>query len=323
MASGSDDDEPERLREHPEIKGMIPEIPGMESKLVSHVKSQEIWSQESSSSDKESLALESIGSSSQEGSGTDKEGGGKDSDKEGRLENVGKKRKLETLPEIAEAAVEEDEEQRKARVWKEWWDRKKKEREETNWDEIDWNEELANLKPLSAEERRELYDSIPSPPADFGKIEGLDPALKRDFVHDVDPELWDKYLQEVKESDGFDVTINPGKTPYLPVRPIKHDAVPEIHQQLIDLVKGALQDEHPGYQFKQIEWVTGYLSAGWVYNVTFLAQGADAPTGKSFQARVDTGIVQNGERRKHQEFGRQWISIEKASISKGKIWSSC
>ncbi|XP_071936167.1 uncharacterized protein [Coffea arabica] len=307
MASSSDDEcmTPEHLLDHPEMKGMIPEHPGIESEFLSHVRSQEICSQERSSSDKESLALESIGSSdkegsggssqegggssSQEGSGSDKEGEGSDS----KLENVRKKRKLEKLPEIAEEAVEEEEEYRKAKVWKEWWDRTKKEAKE--FDLEDWKERNGDLSHKSREQIRgelqEYCKSVPSFPSNLGAIGGLDDVVKSFFVHDVDPKLWEKYVAECRESEGFDVVTYPGPSPYLLVRPItSYVDYPELHQELIEFATRALEEKQPGCQFLHIERVTGYACSGYMYNITFRAQSADDPDGKSFQAKVYAGI---------------------------------
>ncbi|XP_027159613.1 uncharacterized protein LOC113761018 isoform X3 [Coffea eugenioides] len=291
MASGSDDEcmTPEHLLEHPEMKGMILEHPGIESEFLSHVRSPEISSQERSSSDKESLALESIGSSSsQEESGSDKEGEGSDN----KLENVWKKRNLEKLPEIAEEA-EEEEEYRKAKEWKEWWDRRKKEAKE--FDLEGWKERNGDLSHKSREQiREELQEyckSVPSFPSNLGAIGGFDDVDKSFFVHDVDPELWEKYMAECRESEGFDVVTYPGPSPYILVRPItSYVDYPELHQELIEFATRALEEKQPGYQFLHIERVTGYACSGYMYNITFRAQSADDPDGKSFQAKVYAGI---------------------------------
>lgn len=344
MAETGSDDEgmtPEHLLEHPEVKGMVPELPGLDSELLSHVSRQEFCSQESSCSDKESLTLESIGSSdkegggsssSQEGSGSDKEGSGSgsDSDKDARLENV-KRRKLEKLPEIAEEAekdaaeeaeeeiaeeAEEEDVYQKAKVWKEWRDRCKKKAAEFDWhgwakrnldpshktrEEIQKEHEEhqesvpsppSNLREEKIqEEPEEDRESVPSPPSDLRAVGGLDDVLKSFFVHDVDPKLWEKYVAECQESEGFDVVTYPGPSPLILIRPVtSYVDIPELHQHLIKLATKALEEKQPGYKFLHIEWVTRYACAGYVYFITFRAQGADSSDDKSFQAKVYDGI---------------------------------
>ena len=105
--------------------------------------------------------MESIGSSDKEGVGgsSSQKGSGSNSDKDGRLENVQKKRKLERLPEI----VEEEEDYRKEKVWKEWWDCNKKEPEEVDGDgRIERNGDLSHkTREELMEELQEYWESIP------------------------------------------------------------------------------------------------------------------------------------------------------------------
>ncbi|XP_027155000.1 uncharacterized protein LOC113755128, partial [Coffea eugenioides] len=214
-------------------------------------------SQERSSSDKEGKLY-----NSQEGSCSNKEGSDSrsDSDKDGRLENVRKKRKLEKLPAIVEEAVEE--EYRKAKVWKEWLDRRKKEAKE--FDLEGWKERNGDLSHKSREQiREELQEyckSVPSFPSNLGAIGGVDDVVKSFFVHDVDPNLWEKYVVECRESEGFDVVTYPGPSPYLLVRPItSYLKNPELHQELIQLATRALEEVFAPRSVRNMMNITGSL----------------------------------------------------------------
>ncbi|CDP09353.1 unnamed protein product, partial [Coffea canephora] len=142
------------------------------------------------------------------------------------------------------AATRRAEEYQKAKVWKEWWDRKKKEAKE--FDLEDWKERNRDLSHKSREQiLQECWKSVPSFPLNLGAIGGLDDVVKFCFVHDVDPKLWEKYVAECRESEGSDVVSYPGPSPYLPLRPItSYLKNPELHQELIQLATRALEEVH-------------------------------------------------------------------------------
>ncbi|XP_027078056.1 uncharacterized protein [Coffea arabica] len=179
------------------------------------------------------------------------------SDDEGCLDHPQKGQQVEMLPGILEESVD---------GWK------------GGWEDLT-AEALRNVEPFTEDELRALCTSL----NEFERN-------RRCVVPYVDPKVWDKYVQEVEESEGFDVFTNPGPTlGYKPITTYKRDK--ELEKKLIGLAKQALAEKLPCYEFVAIEWVTGYRCAGWVYNITFRARGADAPEGKSFQARVYAGIV--------------------------------
>ncbi|XP_071916427.1 uncharacterized protein [Coffea arabica] len=141
-------------------------------------------------------------SSSREGSGSDKEGSCI------CLDHPQKGQKVEMLPGIPEESVD---------GWK------------GGWEDLT-AEAVRNVEPFTEDELRALCTSL----NEFERN-------RRCVVPYVDTKIWDKYVQEVEESEGFDVFTNPGPTlGYMPITTYKRDK--ELEKKLIGLAKQALAE---------------------------------------------------------------------------------
>ncbi|KAL3536737.1 hypothetical protein ACH5RR_000103 [Cinchona calisaya] len=146
---------------------------------------------------------------------------------------------------------------------------------------------LEKLKPITVEELKKICRPID--PDDY--LKEYCPA----GVEKMDTELWNKYYADIQASDGgFDIFNYPGHCPMATVRPMTSAIMGNemMRDMVIGMSKTALSqygDTHPEdapYEFVDIEWVTGYPCATWMYNITFRARSVDNGDIKSFRARV-------------------------------------
>ncbi|KAL3497894.1 hypothetical protein ACH5RR_040626 [Cinchona calisaya] len=99
-------------------------------------------------------------------------------------------------------------------------------------------------------------------------------------------EIWGKYKKQIQESEGFDVDVFPGSSPYaiyVPYHYFKED--PKFYNELKVMAREALKfyhDQHDeSYELEDVEKVVGTTSR--LYFITFKAKDADGAA-KIFQA---------------------------------------
>ncbi|XP_027113348.1 uncharacterized protein [Coffea arabica] len=110
----------------------------------------------------------------------------------------------------------------------------------------------------------------------------------------ADESTIERYLEQVEESDGFDIDVFPGgrETIYAPIRNFKND--PQLYKDLVEMAIMALEEFNDKnkdtkgvpFGFKDIEKVISYMCAGEVFHITFQAEEAETAEVKTFQAKV-------------------------------------
>ncbi|KAL3519887.1 hypothetical protein ACH5RR_018036 [Cinchona calisaya] len=130
-----------------------------------------------------------------------------------------------------------------------------------------------------------------SPSRKKTKLEEIDDAIKgRENPYyssdeegvDKDPEIWHKYFQQIKESDGFDIYDFPGVCLEAPITPIiGFENYPETLQLLIEEATAAINDfnknEATNYKVVKVEKENSQLwGVGFNSYITFQAQDTDS-----------------------------------------------